>query len=232
MTALLTSNGLLVALPKNKWAFFSNAGEFRREATQQEVTHLQSILPVCILPAEDWNAELPTWNFITSVQTSADYSLFKAETSSNGGDYSFFTYEDWFLGKVNGEWVLRSITRHSTSAEFDYDELSGTFQICNGKTDVVNWDDRLSGYFTQNQDFVALEQISQIRQFSDLLTSKNEVIPENSVKYTASRIEMLCQPISLTKKREIVSRILEITGSTSVKQLRRKPRTRKIASRR
>lgn len=147
MKTYLTKTGLLVI--RDDASFFtSNSGEFRRLAANGEVDYLVSDIG---LPEVDWkeraihaakegatffgttldatlvSMEIPMWHYLWSVSQD-DYSSYKAETCNNGGDYAHHTHEHFFARYNGGKWEVRTLTTHSTSAEFPYDELSGSFQ--------------------------------------------------------------------------------------------------------
>ena len=152
MKTYLTKNGLLVV--RDDAAFFTNnSGEFRRLASQDEVEYLtkQVIVPMCspavglplvdigpvdfskegisgiVMHATLIRMEIPLWHYLWTIRSS-DYSSYRSETSCNGGDYAFHTRQSFYARYVEGVWEIRSITSYETSAEFEYDELSGRFQ--------------------------------------------------------------------------------------------------------
>lgn len=143
----LTRTGLLVV--RNDVSFFtSNDGEFRRLATDDEVDYLTSEID---LPEIGWkeraictakegavffgttldatlvSMEVPLWRHLWSISHD-DYTNYKPETCNNGGDYSFSTNVHFFARYNSGKWEVKTLTTHSTSAEFAYDELTGNFQ--------------------------------------------------------------------------------------------------------
>lgn len=140
MKTYLTKNGLLVVREDASF-FTSNSGEFRRIATADEVDYLISFLEEVSIkadpimrkegrkqfPAKLENMVVPLWHHLWSISND-DYSRYKPGTCSNGGDYSYHESKHFFARKINGEWEIRALTTHSTSAEFSYDELSGSFQ--------------------------------------------------------------------------------------------------------
>jgi len=144
MKTYLTENGLLVVRPYQSF-FTSNSGKFRRLATRDEVEYLveqtgvMQVRPIWESEEEAcydkaWETmqklatmKLPMWHYLWSVRSS-NYQNYKPGTCSNGGDYSFHTSKHFFARQINGEWEIRSLTTHSTNAEFSYDELKGSFQ--------------------------------------------------------------------------------------------------------
>lgn len=146
MKTYLTRQGLLVV--RDDASFFtSNSGEFRQLATADEVEYLVNY-PLtevklgnqvaygvrarrrkCDVTLRDIlaNMEIPLWHYLWSISND-DYSSYKAGTCNNGGDYSFHEHIHFFARQVNGECEIRSLTTYSTSAEFSYDELNGSFQ--------------------------------------------------------------------------------------------------------
>lgn len=212
----LTNGGNVLCCNRHGESWFSKPnGEFIRQIMNDEANYLVSVCPK-ISGLDIATPEIPLWHFLTSIPNVSDFSRYKAETCSNGGDYAFYTYEDWYIGKANGRWLLRSVTRHSTSAEFDYDELSGSFQHTSRAT-VANCD---VVYQTQGGGDLTLEQISQIRPFNDLWKSEHVTYTERDCD--EDKVINLA-PFSF---KPVVRKIVEITGcSGSVKSLF--PKTRK-----
>lgn len=69
------------------------------------------------------------WNHIGTFKAYDDYSKYKWETSSNGGDYAYSGYLDWYMRKLDdGNMEFAFVETHNTSADFSFDELAGTFQ--------------------------------------------------------------------------------------------------------
>jgi hypothetical protein len=66
------------------------------------------------------------WIYFAKATAVEDLSSYKPETCNNGGDYAFYENLRFFKAEDGRIGVLR---QHSTSAEFDYCELTGSFQI-------------------------------------------------------------------------------------------------------
>ena len=106
--------------------------------------------------------------------------------------------------------------RHSTSAEFSYDALTGSFQsdlgtlyISNGidcpsysSQEGIEWKDG-EKFYTSSE---VLEKIGTIANFSDLWNEPYEYIPsrwdDEDKEYT--------QPSSVSYKKEIITRLKEL----------------------
>lgn len=126
---LRTKTGLAV-LPTNVEQPFqpfycSNVGEFRRYMSKEESEVLPFAMVALHTPCE---VELPEkWRYLWSWKVS-DYTEWKPETCCNGGDYAFHEQHNIF-GRLNaGKLELLDVVKHTTSAEFDYDEANGCFQ--------------------------------------------------------------------------------------------------------
>jgi hypothetical protein len=65
------------------------------------------------------------WTYFAKTTVVKDYSSYKPETCNNGGDYAFYETLRFFKAEDGRVGVLRLRT---TSAEFDYCELRGSFQ--------------------------------------------------------------------------------------------------------
>lgn len=192
MKTFLTRSGILAqANDKGNGsfyaAFFSNSGEFRRECTIEEFEYLESILQEIQIPKNEiWKricdafGNFPVWHKIATITVVDDYSNYEAGRSCNGGNYSYHTTQEWFAALVptskGREWKFRRVDSFSTSAEFCYDKLSGSFQQDLGQLVVTNCSYRIA-YRTQtgrNEDgylldeYKVLEQISEEGTFADL----------------------------------------------------------------
>lgn len=126
---LRTKTGLAV-LPTNVEQhtlpfYCSNIGEFRRYMSFEESSRLPFEMVRIYTPLQ---VELPEkWRFLWSWKVS-DFTEWKAETCCNGGDYAFHEQHNIF-GRMNGDKLeLLDVIRHTTSAEFRYDEANGSFQ--------------------------------------------------------------------------------------------------------
>lgn len=122
----LTKTGLAVkSLEVGTPSFFcDNSGNFRRYMAYEENFPMQVIKFL----SYGIEVELPEkWRFLWSWKVS-DYTQWKARTCCNGGDYAFHEQHNIF-GRMNaGKLELLDVIRHTTSAEFPYDEDKGSFQ--------------------------------------------------------------------------------------------------------
>ena len=203
--AFLTNNGNIAVVVKESrpedgqtdvqyCAFITPKGEWLREATFEEVTNVafSNKLPLADLQmVRDFfdkvlPQQAPTWEFMGSIRYQEDYTSYKAETCNNGGDYAFYTNLDVYFTTINGKAVIRGVTRYSTSAEFEYDELNGSFQtnltvcqVLNAYADNGGDTVRFSWYSTQGDDNCFLEQISSVYKLEDIYNLKSRVIELN-----------------------------------------------------
>lgn len=217
----LTNGGNLLRFhSSNKFYFQKPNGEFVREVSNSEVEFLcQNCLEVDVHFPNEHPEFLPTWHFIKSVCVVDDYSNFRAETSCNGGNYSFYTYHDWFVAKYpDGSWKFAFVERHSTSADFSYDELAGSFQNDLGYLYLSNVADNKGQYQSQagiewvdGEKFYTslevLEKIATMSIFGHMWNEVYEYIPsrwgEEDEGYTSSAL-------SFSDKKEIISHLKEL----------------------
>lgn len=204
--AFLTNNGNIAVVVKEVsargdsemvyCAFISPKGEWLREATGNEVANVAygNRLPLAdlqmvreffdnVLPQQ-----APVWEFMGSIRVEEDYSSYKPETSCNGGDYAFYTSLDVYHTTINGKAVIRGVTRYSTSAEFEYDELNASFQTNLVDCQVLNTHyqyeignevfNNIKSYRTQGYD-TTLEQISQVYKLEDICNLTCKVIEKD-----------------------------------------------------
>ena len=195
-------------------------GEFIREVSDSEAEYLcQNCLEIDVHFPNPHPEFLPTWHFIKSVRVLDNYSSFKAETSNNGGDYSFQTYHDWYVAQYpNGEWKFAFVENYSTSAEFSYDELAGSFQsdlgylcLSNVVSDMgqyrsqagIEWKDGEKLYGVEE----VLEKIATMSSFEDMWNEQYEYIPsewdEEEEGYTS-------MALSFSDKKAIITRLKEL----------------------
>lgn len=200
--AFLTNNGNIAVVVKEEdkvvyCAFISPKGEWLREATGNEVANVAygNRLPLADLQMvreffdEVLPQHAPTWEFMGSIRIEEDYSSYKPETSCNGGDYAFYTSLDIYHATINGKAVIRGVTRYSTSAEFSYDELNGSFQTNLTNCEVLNTNyqyiigsevfSKTASYDSQGYDTCFLEQISQVYKLEDIYNLTCEVIEKD-----------------------------------------------------
>lgn len=193
-------------------------GEFIREVSNSEAEFLcQNCLEIEVNNPPAHPEFLPTWHFVKSVRVMDDYSSFKPETSNNGGDYSFGTHHDWYCAKYpNGEWKFAFIERHTTSAEFSYDELTGSFQPDLGSLILSNTEGQCSyqsqaGTEWENGEKFhtseeVLEKIATISSFEDMWAEKYEYIPSRWDEDGKGFVKAL----SISDKKEIITRLKEL----------------------
>jgi len=128
----LTKSGNILISTVGGSAFISSSGNFIRQCSESERSFLASVCPSISLEVNDewfkWDGKFPEWQPVGRYYTSEDYTRYKSETGSNGGDYAFYQYAEVYAAIVNGEMKLRVVETFGTSAEFDYDELAGGFQ--------------------------------------------------------------------------------------------------------
>ena len=197
--AFLTNNGNIAVVVKEEdkivyCAFITPKGEWLREATGNEISAIAFNyalqLAVNSINDEFFGEKLPQqapiWEFMGSIPIEEDYSSYKPETCNNGGDYAFYTSLDVYCTTINDKVVIRGVTRYSTSAEFEYDELNGSFQtnltdcqVLNAYADNGNDTVRFSWYSSQGYDTCFLEQISQVYKLEDIYNLTCKVIEKD-----------------------------------------------------
>jgi hypothetical protein len=122
----LTKNGVLAPANNNQFAFFSNEGEFRRQATMAEVDHLSKVATMAYVLREFFRQEdMPIWVPLWSA-THYDNSGMIGSMSSNGGAYGYFTRREYFAGLVNGKQVCRMLETCGNTSDF-YTDDAGKF---------------------------------------------------------------------------------------------------------
>lgn len=127
---LLTKSGVLAPQSSGKWAFFSNAGEFRRECLFDEVDYLS--MTGNLVPAEvsDWEfetASFPVWRKLWVV-TDHDNRRMIGCRANNGGAYGEREERTYYAAQMpDGEWKVRVITRIYSTSEFFQDD-DGRYQ--------------------------------------------------------------------------------------------------------
>lgn len=214
---LLTRNGNLVVPITNPnggevvHCYATPEGEFLRECTYEEVLHLQSVC-MWIRPANNhqlinWakfpiNGSMPQWHLLGSFRIEEDYTNFKPETGSNGGDYGYWKNCDVYGSSWLGYVQLRTVIRHGTTADFDYDVLTGQFQQCGEGTTILNAvqeytipgtcdkDIKDIWYPTQGESFVMLEQISELKTWLEISTL---ILVENGIPKSLAMNDNLFQ---------------------------------------
>ena len=178
-------------------------GKLLREVTHSEAEELGPKLLYAEIQYLNPHIELPTWKFVWTQQISVDLSNYDADLCQNGGKYGYSTHIDLFTAKVNGKWVLRIITRYSTTSEIEYDELNG--QFCNTCiVDIVNSHnlsetDKMWYYSSGNS--LMLEQCSEVVSFKWLWQLETSVYDGELTKYT---------PLSLAVKKQIIKNLKDV----------------------
>lgn len=218
----LTNGGNLLRfhLELNKFYFQRPDGEFIREVSNNEAEFLsQNCLEVDVHFPNEHPEFLPTWHFIKSARVLDDYSSFKPETSNNGGDYSFHTYHDWYVAKYpDGSWKFAFVERYSTSAEFEYDELAGSFQsdlgtlyLSNG-IDCPQYASQAGIEWVNGEKFYTssevLEKIAAISSFEHLWNEVSEYILS---RWDEEEEEgFVKKALSFSDKKAIITRLKEL----------------------
>ena len=125
----LTAGGNVLAYGGQYAAFHNVEGDFLRMASLEEAEFLAGVLQPVNFPADRMpDFENPSeWVFLWSVKSS-DYSNYRPETCNNGGDYAFYVTTSYYARKTRKGWQFCALDVHGTSAEFDYDEITGNFQ--------------------------------------------------------------------------------------------------------
>lgn len=108
----LTDNGLLKQTAQG-WAFYSNSGQFRRFATDEDAKYLTSFLSYTN-QIERLEFDDPVkWIPLFSVEH-VDESKYKDSTGSTGGDYSFTTTTWFFVRNLGAKYVSDCRSRPQT----------------------------------------------------------------------------------------------------------------------
>lgn len=216
----LTNGGNLLRFhPSEKFYFQKPNGEFIREVSSEEAEYLsQNCLEIEVNNPSKHPEFLPTWHFVKSVRVLDDYSNYRWETCTNGGDYSFHVYHDWFVAKYpDGSWKFAFVERHFTSAEFSYDELAGSFQSDMGYLCLSNVADRREynsqkgiewkdgeKFYTSSE---VLEKIGNIANFSDLWNEEYLYIPS---RWDDEDKEYTRPALTFSDRKQIVERLKEL----------------------
>lgn len=217
----LTNGGNLLRFhPTNKFYFQKPNGEFIREVSNSEAEFLcQNCLEVDVHFPHEHPEFLPTWHFVRSILLIDDYSNYRAGTSCNGGDYAFHTHHDWYVSKYpDGSWKFAFVECFSTSAEFSYDELAGSFQsdlgylcLSNG-VDCPSYSsqagiDRIDGEKVYGVEEV-LEKIGTMSCFEDMWNEVYEYIPS---RWEDEDEDYSTKPsLSFQGKKEIITCLKEL----------------------
>lgn len=212
----LTRTGLLATNHKadNSFigaAFFTNEGRFVRQCSISEAIYL--VEEIELQPIKLILLPLPKWEHVISVRVTDDCSSFKSATCNNGGDYSFSETLHWFVCTMpNGKPEFRVVTTYSTSAEFEFDQLSGNFEQGLGKLIVENAPAEFTTLTSRNDDgyiedhYVLLEKISEPCTFADIWNQQYLYIPSKE-DVDNGRDEYTCDALTITRRKEIVSKL-------------------------
>lgn len=205
----LTNGGNLLRFHSDKYYFQKPNGEFIREVSNSEAEYLIEVCHNISLQQELPHPEfLPTWDFLKSIRVMDDYSNYRAETSCNGGDYSFHTYHDWYAAKYpDGSWKYAFVKRHTTSAEFSYTELGGYFESHPGYCYITNVKDNVKYTMGCASHDDVLERIATMSSFEDMWDEQYEFIPSRWDEEDEGYEE---KALSFTDKKEIITRLKEL----------------------
>jgi hypothetical protein len=218
---ILSDGGNLLRYCELGWYFSKPNGEFIRQVSNGEGDWLSRYGHEIDFHFPQPHPQFfPKWEFIASVRVTDDFSNFRAETSCNGGNYSFATFEDWFVAKFsNGDWKFMSVTRHSTSAEFSYDELFGSFQTDLGTVNISNsselvsylsqsgksWNEETESYHYEIEE--VLEKFGEYREFPELWTSQYNYFPS---KWDEDDRKFDHPALKFSDKKEILIKLKEL----------------------
>lgn len=212
----LTYNGNIFLVKGGKGYFHKNNGEFLRYCAEREIEYFAQNLPEISFKNEPMWHEPVKWTMLWAT-SERDLSKFKAETSSNGGDYAFGEMKYAFARLNNGKWEFIVFSTYNTSAEFEFDELMGGFQI--GLKDCYAVDvDQLFWVKSQIGDF-SISQYGIPSTLEDVLKMKNHWIVKSDDDEIESYSDKL--PFSELKRRFL---ILQKIGIKRTKQKNAKRR--------
>lgn len=130
----LTNGGNLLANTPNGWAFVSPKGEIvGYPSDETERDYLLRVCPEVTLSKPIWlrqsRISMPAsaWHVITTYRITEDFSRYRWETSSNGGDYGFWTTRTVFARRHGGKIEVGYLDRCRTTADYDFTD-DGCFQ--------------------------------------------------------------------------------------------------------
>jgi hypothetical protein len=206
-----TRNGFAAALYDKEGlvraCYLTKSLKFNREMTESEWVYVLLLNLTKVETNSKTKAilikEFPKWEHLITLRSEKDYSWYKAETCNNGGDYAFFVDTMYFRMKVNRRNRYCKLDIHSTTAEFDYDELGHGFQSC-GSLNVVNTilpvtiktqtkpDENGNYWFEQD----VLEKISESCTLDDILNHECYNVVENT--YTKTNVPVFKVPNFVT----------------------------------
>ncbi len=208
---LTKSGNILVACTNGKYCFINPSLEFIREVSESEGEYLSDM---CL--EIEFNVQLhsqvtkyllglefPTWHFVKSILVVQDNSNYRWETSNNGGNYAFQTYHDWYVAKYpNGSWKFAFVERHSTSAEFSYTELGGTFDSNLGNCYITNVEGNMAYTMGCSSHDDVLEKIATMSSFENMWTEQYEYVPSRWDEDDEGEVTI---GLSFSLKKEIIT---------------------------
>jgi hypothetical protein len=192
-TWLTKGGNILLKDVDGKYSFHNSELNFLREVSKSEGDYLVSTEPVEIIVQAGLYSkftefcigigDFPIWIFIKSIHVTQDNSNYRWETCNNGGDYSFQTYHDWYVAQYpDRTWRFAYVETHYTSAEFSYDELTGSFQQDMGNLHLSNVKDGKCYYSQAGVEWIdgeklytsteVLEKIGEISTFEHMWKSE------------------------------------------------------------
>lgn len=225
----LTFNGNILLANQDKFAFFTPEGKFIREVTAEQGKDLSAKCPLVIVfwPNQPkWPETFPVWHFVESVLVTKDYTNYKESKSNNGGNYSFFTYHDWYVAQYpDGKWRFAMIESYRTSSEFLFDELKDNFETKLSTLHLKNTSSKIN-YLTEvhdNRDESVLEEIGCFGTFRDLWFEIREIIPSRWGNISINEMPQIISALSISDKKRIIQKLknLGVTKTTTHKNKRR-----------
>lgn len=230
----LTQNGLLATNHKAdkslvSAAFFTNVGRFVRQCSISEAIYLVEeieLQPIKLIPYKEETdlagfmcskLGMPKWEHVISVRVTDDSKTL-----------------NWFVCTMpNGEHQFRVVTTytkkaHSTSAELEFDQLSGAFEQGLGKLIIENAQAKFTTLTSRNKDgdiedhYVMLEEISEPCTFADMWNQKYLYVPSQEDVYPGTN-EYIRDAFTFTQRKEIVSKLRDL----GLSRPKAKARTRK-----
>lgn len=140
-SAYLTNGGNLLVETPNGWAFVSPKGDVvgypsddcERGQDESEQEYLLRVCPEITISKPIWlrqpRQKMPAsaWQVIATYRVAEDFSRYRWETSSNGGDYGFWTTRTVFARKRGDKIEAGYIDRRRTTADFGYTD-DGVFE--------------------------------------------------------------------------------------------------------
>lgn len=214
----LTSNGNLLTKHGKTISFHKPNGDFLRLVTEDEFEYLSEECTQIELLTTLFEWETPMlWKYLWSSKIN-DYSRWKAETSNNGGDYSFHTEVKFYARKTRNGWQFVAVSLYSTSAEFSYDELAGRFESDVCVQDVLGTEDLavVTRCYTTN---LVLDQIGKP---CGLPFGINDVRYETAEHHPEVCSNVIQIPVTVSKLKERAKRLQEIGFTRPNAHTRRK----------